>query len=65
MNARLGNVPVDGDAWPAAGLAVPDFVPTGWTDIDFTDIFAGAVSVARQDGLWVGSLDSDLHSPLS
>ena len=42
MNARLGNVPVDGDAWPAAGLAAPDFVPTGRTDIDFTDIFAGA-----------------------
>lgn len=30
------------DAWLPAGMVVPDFVPTGWTDIDFTDIFAGA-----------------------
>jgi hypothetical protein len=28
-------------------------------------ILAGSVSVAGQDGLRVGSLDSDLHSPLS
>ncbi len=41
MSARLGTVG-DSDAWLTAGLVVPDFVPTGWTDIDFTDIFAGA-----------------------
>lgn len=39
MSARLGTL---GDVDLTAGLVVPDFVPTGWTDIDFTDIFAGA-----------------------
>ena len=43
MSARLGTLgDVDTDAWLTAGMVVPDFVPTGWTDIDFTDIFAGA-----------------------
>ena len=35
MSARLGTLS------DSHGLVAPQFVSTGWTDIDFTDIFAG------------------------
>ena len=36
MSARLGTLS------DSHGLVAPQFVSTGWTDIDFTNIFAGA-----------------------